>query len=88
MREETGVILNPAAGTLLGTNRGEGAFCDVWRFECEFDLDKIVFQSGETCAAMAADVQKLIELHESGWLVSSLPADIVYESISNIEENK
>ena len=88
VREETGVILNPAAGTLLETNRGEGAFCDVWRFECEFDLDKIVFQPDETCAAMAADVQKLIELHESGWLVSSLPADIVYESISNIEENK
>ena len=76
VREETGIELRPEEGTLIETSGGSNWFCDVWKFVHEFDLDKIVFQPGETCAAMIADREKLIALNASGRLVSGLPEDI------------
>ena len=76
VREETGIELRPEEGTLIETSGGSNWFCDVWKFVHEFDLDKIVFQPGETCAAMIADREKLIALNASGRLVSGLPKDI------------
>ena len=62
VREETGLTLDPDKGRILFTYGGDHFFCDVWMFEQEFDLEKIVLQEGETCAAMAADRKKLEQL--------------------------
>ena len=76
VREETGIVLNSEEGTLLETHRGVNAFCDVWKFRCEFELEKVAFQPGETCAAMAADREKLRALCACGRLVSAIPENI------------
>ena len=76
VHEETGIQLSPSEGTLLKTRRNKNDFCDVWRFRHEFELSQIIFQPGETCAAMIADRAKLQALRNSGRLVSDIPENV------------
>lgn len=62
VREETGIELEPSAGELLFRYSGVSFHCDVWLFRQDFDLDKVKLLEGETCAAMAADREKILEL--------------------------
>lgn len=62
--EETGLVLDPAAGEMLFRYSGLSFHCDVWLFKQEFDVDKLRLLEGETCAAMAADREKIFELLE------------------------
>lgn len=69
LREETGLAPDPASGTLLRTLKSSDCFADVWRFEYDFDLSKIVFQPGETVAARAARPEEILRLSREGKLV-------------------
>ncbi len=62
VREETGIELEPEKGEFLFRYSGLSFHCDVWLFRQEFELDKVQLLEGETCAAMAADREKILEL--------------------------
>lgn len=62
VQEETGIILEPDAGEFLFRYSGVSFHCDVWLFRQEFDLNKVRLLEGETCAVMAANREKIIEL--------------------------
>ena len=68
--EETGIALEPASAKLLFRYSGVSFHCDVWLFEQEFDLSKVKLLEGETCAAMAADKAKIMELLNKDEFVS------------------
>ena len=69
VREETGLMPDPACGRCIFTCRREDNFLDVWLFRFEYDPEQIVLQQGETCAWMSADRDTLRRLAESGALV-------------------
>ena len=64
VREETGIELEPSAGKFLFRYSGVSFHCDVWLFRQDFDLSKVRLLEGETCAAMAASREKILELLE------------------------
>ena len=68
-REETGLRLSPERGICLLPIPREDNFCDVWLFRQEFSLDDIILQPGETCEAMLATEEKIIEMYREGVLV-------------------
>lgn len=41
-------------------------FCDVWLFECDCDINDVVLQEGETCDAMWASGNEILEMIQSG----------------------
>lgn len=68
-REELGIALDPARGTLFCSARREQftwanpGFLDVWVFEHECDIGGLTLQREETCAAMwatEADIRAMI----------------------------
>jgi len=62
VREETGIILDPDCGEFLFRYSGVSFHCDVWRFRQEFELKDVKLLESETCDAMAADRQKILQL--------------------------
>lgn len=64
VREETGLELEPSAGKFLFRYSGVSFHCDVWLFRQDFELSEVRLLEGETCAAMAADKAKILELLE------------------------
>ena len=66
VREETGLILDPARGELLFRFSGEHYHCDVWRFRQEVRLADVVLQPGETCDAQLADAAAIRALNAAG----------------------
>ena len=69
VKEETGVTLDREKGKCVITYRRENCFCDVWLFECDFDLDQVVLQEGETCGKMCADAETIRRLQREGVFV-------------------
>ena len=65
VKEETGITLAPDAGRFLFRYSGVSFHCDVWLFEQDFDLTEVKLLEGETCAAMAADREKILWLLEN-----------------------
>jgi 8-oxo-dGTP pyrophosphatase MutT (NUDIX family) len=65
VKEETGLSLDPDAGRFLFRYSGVSFHCDVWLFEQDFDLSEVKLLEGETCAAMAADREKILRLLEN-----------------------
>ncbi len=62
VREETGIELVPGNGEFLFRYSGLSFHCDVWLFRQDFDLEQVKLLEGETCGAMAADRERIIEL--------------------------
>jgi len=62
VREETGIELEPEKGEFLFRYSGLSFHCDVWLFRQEFEMEKVRLLEGETCDAMAADREKILEL--------------------------
>ena len=71
VEEELGVVLAPEAGELFASFKREKptwenpGFLDIWVFEAEVDLKTIHFQAGETCDAMWATEQIILDMIES-----------------------
>ena len=81
VREETGLILKPENGRRILTRKYSDAFCDVWLFDQDFELGDVVYQENETCGAMAADKEKILEMEKSGELVPFSWLDEFFEKI-------
>ena len=82
--EEAGIELNPDEGILIHTYcreklHGQQDFCDVWFFKKDFDLSDVVLQEGETCDAMWATREKIMEMLEKGHFVPMIDyIDLVF----------
>lgn len=68
VKEELGISLDVGKGHLYKSIKREvyHDFCDVWLFECDYDIHDVVFQEGETCDAMWASGDKILKMIHSG----------------------
>ena len=66
MREETGLRLDPMRGRRVASHKVTGRFEDVWLFERDVALDELTLQEGETCGAMLARADEILELRREG----------------------
>ncbi len=64
--EETGIVLDPAKGRLLSTERRNDCFMDLWHFDCDFDLSAVTLQEGETTTARAATREEIVQMERDG----------------------
>lgn len=69
IREETGLILEPALGRVVESYRGDHYFCDVWLFEQDFSLEDVALQPGETCDCRYACREDILEMQRLGLFV-------------------
>lgn len=79
IREETGLIADPARGECVISFRAETCFVDVWLFRQDFSLDDVMLQDGETCDKMYASKEKIRELLASGQFVPCSYVDRLFE---------
>ncbi len=63
VKEETGIALDPNSGVCLLPIPREDNFCDVWLFQHEVELSKVVLQPGETTDAMLADEEEIRRMY-------------------------
>lgn len=82
IREETGLIADPAKGSCVISFRADTCFVDVWLFRQDFNLCDVVLQEGETCDKMYASKHQIRELLENGQFVPCSYIDTLFE-ISN-----
>jgi 8-oxo-dGTP pyrophosphatase MutT (NUDIX family) len=68
-KEETGLTLDPKRGVMMFTDSGGGRFADNWLFRCDFTLDNIVLQPGETVDARLVTADEIRELERCGEFV-------------------
>lgn len=61
--EETGIVLSKERGKIVLSGTGSDYFWDVWLFREEFDLSKVVLLEGETCDAMAASAEDILQMY-------------------------
>lgn len=68
VKEELGINLNVSKGHLYKSIKRDvyNDFCDVWLFEFDCDINDVVLQEGETCDAMWASSDRILEMIESG----------------------
>ena len=66
VREETGLRLDPMRGRCVASHKVTGRFEDVWLFERDVALDELTLQEGETCGAMLARADEILELRREG----------------------
>jgi len=83
VKEELGITLDKEKGVLYRTIKRpiHPDFCDVWVFEHNCSIDDIVFQPDETCDAMWAAADKIIELMNNGEFVPIDNSEYILELI-------
>lgn len=69
VKEETGLILDPACGNIVMTLKRQDDFADVWLFRTEYDLSDVKLAPDETCDAIEADENEVRKMYDSGILV-------------------
>ena len=69
VKEETGLIADPACGSCVFNFRRDDCFVDVWLFKQDFNLNDVVLQDGETCDKMCGRADKIKELNNNGRFV-------------------
>ena len=74
VREELGITLDPKNGQLFKRytrhfENGSGDFVDVWLFRQTVVLSEVVFQKDETCDAMLAGKDKIIQMIDKGLFI-------------------
>lgn len=69
VREETGLVLMPENGRPILTHKSDGIFADIWYFQQEFSLADVKLQEGETCDAMVATKEQILQMYKAGTLV-------------------
>ena len=67
--EETGLKLDPANGKCVMTCWEADHFADIWLFRQNFSLEDVVLLEGETCGAMCATQEQILQLDKDGMLV-------------------
>ena len=99
--EELGVKLAAENGRLFGSfRRAEYSwpeFVDVWVFGCDWPIDRVMLQEGETCDAMWATSEKIREMMDGGAFVPRyllpyidelLGPDIVYRYDKDVDYDR
>lgn len=69
IKEETGLVLDPARGKIVKTYQEDHFICDVWLFKQDFSLEDVVLQPGETCDKRYATREEILEMHAEGRFV-------------------
>ncbi|MBR5232056.1 MAG: NUDIX domain-containing protein [Clostridia bacterium] len=69
VQEETGIVLPPENGRLIYQYTRTDSHKDVWLFDYDFDLEKVVLQEGETCDKRSASREEIEELMTQGKFV-------------------
>jgi 8-oxo-dGTP pyrophosphatase MutT (NUDIX family) len=73
-KEELGVELDTNKGTLIRSfcraEPGWSDFVDVWLFSCEWPIERVVLQEGETCSAMWVTREKILDMLDRGEFLS------------------
>ena len=71
--EELGVTVNMDTARLFRSDKREsengGSFVDIWVFFCDWAIEDIVLQEGETCDAMWADGDEIRRMQADGRLL-------------------
>ena len=81
MQEETGYHLLPQNGRCVISYRGDDHFSDVWHFKPDLDLAKTKLPEGETCDAMHAYKETIVEMRKQGILVPFRYLDAFFDMI-------
>lgn len=63
--EETGIVLSKEHGRIILSGTGSDYFWDIWLFQQEFDLSKIVLLEGETCDAAVASAEEILQMYHN-----------------------
>ncbi|MBO6054991.1 MAG: NUDIX hydrolase [Oscillospiraceae bacterium] len=79
IREETGLLVNPACARLGHTIQRDSHFLDLWHICQAWDLSQLHLQPGETVDARWVSMEELLKLRDSGELV---PYDYFDELLS------
>ena len=68
VKEELGIDLDHANGSLwrIIMRENHHAICDIWIFQHDCPIGDVVYQQGETCDAMWAGKEKILEMIENG----------------------
>lgn len=69
VKEETGLNVAPQKGRRVLSLKQEDCFTDVWLFQQDFNIQDVVFQPNETCGAMFASKEDILNMKENGILV-------------------
>lgn len=69
VKEETGIILPPENGRIVWQYTRTDSHKDVWLFDYDFDLDRVILQEGETCDKAVASFEEIKELRAQGKFV-------------------
>jgi len=69
IKEEAGVILDPADGILLNTQMNSRSFFDKWLFKKDVALADIILQEGETVDARWVSFEELLTIAKLGQFI-------------------
>ena len=69
LREETGLAIPPERGSVVYSYRKDHYFCDVWLFQYDFRPEEIRLLENETCGAMCATADEILQMRREGLLV-------------------
>lgn len=84
-REELGVELDAKCGRLFKSINRAPIFpdlMDVWLFDLDIPIERVVLQEGETCDAMWAKKEKILQLLDNGEFLSGRLIPYVDELLS------
>ena len=69
LREETGLAIPPERGSVVYSYRKDHYFCDVWLFQYDFRPEEIRLLENETCGAVCATADEILQMRREGLLV-------------------
>ena len=81
VREETGLNVSSANGSVIFTLKRNDCFADIWLFCQDFDINDVVYQPNETCGAMWASPDKIRQMIDSGEFIPFHYIDELFEKL-------
>lgn len=85
LKEETGLNVSPENGRCVLSYKRSDYFADIWLFKQNFDLKDVVFQPNETCGAMCATKDTILQMNKEGTLVPFTCLDDLFAKIEQID---
>lgn len=86
LKEETGLIVSPENGRCILSYKRDDNFADIWLFRQNFDIKDVVFQPNETCGAMYAAKDTILQMNKEGLLVPFPYLDDLFAKAEQIDE--